>query len=73
MRLQISYVTTYAYRIPIEILPHRMMLNPRGSHAPRVITADIGRGAFLDNSRGHLSVGNQSADLGRKDGPWKLD
>ena len=42
MRLQISHVTTYAYRIPVEILPHRMMLSPRGSHALRVISAEIG-------------------------------
>ena len=41
MRLQISHVTTYVYRNPVEILPHRMMLSPRGSHALRVISAEI--------------------------------
>jgi transglutaminase-like putative cysteine protease len=41
MRLQISHVTTYGYRIPVEILPHRIMLHPRGSHVLRVITAEI--------------------------------
>lgn len=41
MRLHISHVTTYAYRGMIELLPHRLMLSPRGSHALRLMSADI--------------------------------
>lgn len=41
MRLQILHVTTYAYRAPVALLAHRMMLSPRGSHALRPISADL--------------------------------
>lgn len=41
VRLQILHVTSYAYRAPVELLAHRMMLRPRGSNALRLISADI--------------------------------
>lgn len=41
MRLHILHVTTYAYRGPVELLVHRMMLTPRSSHALRLISADL--------------------------------
>lgn len=39
--LHILHVTTYAYRVPVALLAHRMMLTPRGSHALRLISADL--------------------------------
>jgi transglutaminase-like putative cysteine protease len=41
MRLHILHVTTYAYRVPIALLAHRMMLSPRGSHTLRLISVDL--------------------------------
>lgn len=41
MRLHISHVTSYAYRAPVELLAHRMMLSPRGAHALRLISAEL--------------------------------
>lgn len=41
MRLHILHVTTYAYRGPVELRAHRMMLTPRSSHALRLIYADL--------------------------------
>lgn len=41
MRLHILHVTTYAYRVPVELLAHRMILTPRSSHALRLISADL--------------------------------
>lgn len=39
--LHILHVTTYAYRVPVALLARRMMLTPRGSHALRLISADL--------------------------------
>ena len=41
MRLHILHVTSYDYRAPVELLAHRMMLCPRGSHALRLVSADL--------------------------------
>jgi len=41
MRLHILHVTTYAYRMPVALLAHRMMLSPRGSHTLRLISVDL--------------------------------
>ncbi|ODP38863.1 transglutaminase family protein [Sphingomonas turrisvirgatae] len=41
MRLNIRHVTTYAYSQPVGLLAHRMMLTPRGSHALRLISAEL--------------------------------
>jgi transglutaminase-like putative cysteine protease len=41
VRLHILHVTSYAYRAPVELLAHRMMLCPRGSHALRLVSADL--------------------------------
>jgi len=41
MRLHILHVTSYTYLAPVELLAHRLMLSSRGSHALRVISADI--------------------------------
>lgn len=41
MRLHILHATTYDYGEPVELLAHRMMLTPRGSHALRLISADL--------------------------------
>ncbi|WP_448658400.1 transglutaminase family protein [Sphingomonas sp. CJ99] len=41
MRLRIDHVSTYAYRVPVELLAHRMMLSPRSSNALRPIAADL--------------------------------
>src|SRR3546814_4568835 len=41
MQFHIFHVTTYAYRGPVELLAHRMMLTPRSSHALRFISADL--------------------------------
>lgn len=41
MRLHISHVITYAYRVPVAILAHRMMLSPRGSHTLRLLSVDL--------------------------------
>lgn len=41
MRLNIHHVTTYHYGEPVELLAHRIMLTPRGSHALRLISADL--------------------------------
>lgn len=41
MRLQILHVTEYEYRAPVELLPHRMMLSPRGSHVLHPVSADL--------------------------------
>jgi transglutaminase-like putative cysteine protease len=41
VRLHILHVTSYAYRAPVELLAHRMMLTPRGSHALRLVSTDL--------------------------------
>lgn len=41
MRLHILHVTSYGYRASVELLAHRMMLIPRGSHALRLVSADL--------------------------------
>lgn len=41
MRLHILHVTSYDYRAPVELLAHRMMLCPRGSHTLRLVSADL--------------------------------
>src|SRR3546814_3370857 len=41
MQFHIFHVTTYAYRGPVELLAHRMMLTPRSSHALRLSSADL--------------------------------
>lgn len=41
MQLHILHVTTYAYDRPVGLLAHRMMLTPRGSHALRLISAEL--------------------------------
>ncbi|MGC6398978.1 transglutaminase family protein [Sphingomonas sp. FW199] len=41
MRLRIDHVTTYAYRTPVELLAHRMMLSPRSSSALHPIASDL--------------------------------
>lgn len=41
MRLHILHVTTYAYSQPVGLFAHRMMLTPRGSHALRLISAEL--------------------------------
>jgi len=41
MLLRILHVTSYDYRAPVELLAHRMMLCPRGSHTLRLISADL--------------------------------
>jgi transglutaminase-like putative cysteine protease len=41
MRLDIVHVTTYAYRVPVELLAHRMMVSPRGSHLLRLVSAEL--------------------------------
>lgn len=41
MRLRIDHVTTYAYRTPVELLAHRMMLSPRSSNALNPIASDL--------------------------------
>lgn len=41
MRLEIVHVTRYAYRQPVALSAHRMMLRPRGSSALRLLAADL--------------------------------
>jgi hypothetical protein len=41
VQLHILHVTTYAYRVPVALLAHRMMLSPRGSHTLRLISVDL--------------------------------
>jgi transglutaminase-like putative cysteine protease len=41
MLLEICHVTTYDYRQPVQLLAHRMMLCPRGSHALRLVSIDL--------------------------------
>jgi transglutaminase-like putative cysteine protease len=40
-RLQIEHVTTYQFRNPVTLLPHRLLLRPREGHDTRIESAEI--------------------------------
>ena len=41
MRLKIDHRTTYRYRMPVSLGPHRLMLRPRESRDLRLIASDV--------------------------------
>ncbi len=41
MKLAIVHRTTYRYAHPVELLPHRMMLRPRGNHDIAILASSI--------------------------------
>jgi transglutaminase-like putative cysteine protease len=41
IRLKIHHRTTYRYREPVRLLPHRLMLRPRESHELRLLTMSV--------------------------------
>src|SRR5690606_25227883 len=41
MKLTVHHETTYLYACPVLLLPHRMMLRPRGSHEIAVLASSL--------------------------------
>jgi transglutaminase-like putative cysteine protease len=41
IKLNIHHRTTYRYREPVRLLPHRLMLRPRESHELRLVTMNV--------------------------------
>ena len=59
--LKIHHRTTYRYREPVSLGPHRLMLRPRESRDLRLISRDIGLG-FVDvsNTRVGCTAGRRA-------------
>lgn len=41
MRFRIRHTTTYRYRRPVTLGPHRLLLTPRGDHDLRVLARNL--------------------------------